>query len=170
MKTCDYCGRDNSDDAAHCRECGTRFGPEDEPELFKRPERLAVVKKILFGTIFCLVGFLVTLLTWFYLQPGLSGTVGLVIACGAILFGAFLLFRGYADREKQRGVEEIGSDALSHAKKLEAEGRPQEALVVYQLIARQYPNSNPGRDAEKNIKNLCGTLTKPNSPEKTGTV
>ena len=28
MKKCSYCGRDNADDAANCRECGTEFKPE----------------------------------------------------------------------------------------------------------------------------------------------
>ena len=34
MKKCSYCGRDNSDDAVHCRECGTEFvtpAAETEP-------------------------------------------------------------------------------------------------------------------------------------------
>ena len=33
MKKCDYCGRENSDEAGHCRECGTelvaRSGPQE---------------------------------------------------------------------------------------------------------------------------------------------
>ena len=34
MKDCDYCGRDNLDSAANCRECGTAF-----PRVFSRPPR-----------------------------------------------------------------------------------------------------------------------------------
>ncbi len=33
MKKCDYCGRENCDEAAHCRECGTKF--PDAPALAK---------------------------------------------------------------------------------------------------------------------------------------
>lgn len=32
MKPCSYCGRDNADDAAHCRECGTEFERHVDPE------------------------------------------------------------------------------------------------------------------------------------------
>src|SRR6516225_816592 len=32
MKACDYCGRENADDARHCLECGTPFGNQAEPE------------------------------------------------------------------------------------------------------------------------------------------
>jgi ribosomal protein L40E len=32
MKTCSYCGRDNIDEALHCRECGTKFEPPEPPE------------------------------------------------------------------------------------------------------------------------------------------
>ena len=31
MKTCDYCGRKNDDDAVHCRECGTELGVLELP-------------------------------------------------------------------------------------------------------------------------------------------
>lgn len=30
MKKCDYCGRENDEDAVQCRECGTEF-PQDKP-------------------------------------------------------------------------------------------------------------------------------------------
>jgi len=32
MKTCSYCGRENQDEAARCRECGTDFTTEQAPE------------------------------------------------------------------------------------------------------------------------------------------
>ena len=31
MKRCSYCGRENADDAFHCRECGTEFERPSEP-------------------------------------------------------------------------------------------------------------------------------------------
>jgi hypothetical protein len=34
MKKCDYCGRENSDEAAHCGECGTEFVA---PSVAKEP-------------------------------------------------------------------------------------------------------------------------------------
>jgi hypothetical protein len=33
MKNCDYCGRENDDGAAHCRECGTEFARAELPPL-----------------------------------------------------------------------------------------------------------------------------------------
>lgn len=43
MKSCDYCGRDNRDDATHCQECGTnRFvvskAPAMPPRKVARPD------------------------------------------------------------------------------------------------------------------------------------
>ena len=40
MKKCSYCGHENSDDALHCRECGTEFKSSSEPPLPEKPERV----------------------------------------------------------------------------------------------------------------------------------
>jgi hypothetical protein len=157
MKTCDYCGRENADDTAHCRECGTQFVSEDDPRFFQSPERVAAVKKIVTGAMSCSIGVLAALVAWFYLEPGF-GIGFFAIACGATLFGGLRICRGLADREKQRGAEKTGIEALSYAMNLEAEGRVQEALVVYQQIVQEYPDSNLGRDAKKSIRNLSQKL------------
>jgi hypothetical protein len=154
MKTCDYCGRENTDDAVHCRGCGTRFASEHDPKPPKSPERIAAEKKIFTGSLFCLVGFLFALVTSFSVVPGPFGVIYYVIACGAILFGGLRLCRGLADRDKQQSTEDIGAHALSYGTRLEAEGRVQEALLVYQQIILQYPDTDPARDAKKSIKNI----------------
>jgi hypothetical protein len=33
MKKCSYCGRENADEATHCRECGTEFAVEIPPKI-----------------------------------------------------------------------------------------------------------------------------------------
>ena len=157
MKNCDYCGHENTDDATHCRGCGTRFASEDDPKPPKSPERIAAEKKIFSGALFCLPGFLLSLLSllkWFNVMPPSFHFIYYVIAGGAILFGGLRLIRGFADRDKQQSTEDIGSHALSYAAGLEAEGRIQEALLVYQQIIQQYPDTDPARDAKKSIKAL----------------
>lgn len=157
MKNCDYCGRENTDETVHCRECGTRFASELDPKPPKSPERIAAEKKIFSGALYCLPGFLLSLLsllTWFNVMPHPFHVIYYVIACGAILFGGLQICRGFADRDKQQSTEDIGAHALSYAAGLEAEGRIQEALLVYQQIIQQYPDTDPARDAKKSIKNI----------------
>jgi hypothetical protein len=36
VKECDYCGRDNADDAVYCRECGTEQFKGESPEMAAR--------------------------------------------------------------------------------------------------------------------------------------
>jgi Putative prokaryotic signal transducing protein len=38
MKKCSYCGRENSDEASHCFECGTEFDPIAPPPPPRQPE------------------------------------------------------------------------------------------------------------------------------------
>ena len=154
MKTCDYCGRENTDEAANCRGCGTRFASEDDPKPPKTPERIAAEKKIFSGALFCLPGFLLGFLMWFNVMPRPFHVIYYVIACGAILFGGIRLCRGFADRDKQQSTEDIGAQALSYGTSLEAEGRIQDALMVYQQIVLQYPDTDPAREAKKSIKTL----------------
>jgi hypothetical protein len=49
MKKCSYCGRDNADDAANCRECGTEFEPEaakPKAASVQTPERKTLAIRI----------------------------------------------------------------------------------------------------------------------------
>jgi hypothetical protein len=155
MKTCDYCGHENTDDAAHCPGCGTRFTLEDDPQPFKSLERVAAERKIFSGGFsVCIGAILLALLSFFSVVPTLFGIAYCMVGTGAVLFGGLRICRGWADRDKQRSTEEIGREAFSYAAKLEAEGQIQEALLVYQEIIQQYPNSKPERDAKKSIKNL----------------
>jgi len=44
MKTCDYCGHENEDQAARCSECGTEFVvPAPKPEPTLRWDKIAAV-------------------------------------------------------------------------------------------------------------------------------
>ncbi len=39
MKECSYCGRENPDDALHCRECGTKFeAPVKQSQPLEQPQ------------------------------------------------------------------------------------------------------------------------------------
>lgn len=38
MKKCDYCGKENTDDAIHCRECGTEFKSPASVDTAAEPE------------------------------------------------------------------------------------------------------------------------------------
>lgn len=122
MKTCDYCGRENTDDTAHCRECGTRFASEDDPLLSKTPARVAAEKKIFSGASLCFAGILVTLLAWFSVVPSPFFRSFCVFMGGLVLFGAWRICRGLVDRDRELVIEETACDALSRDTKLKAKG------------------------------------------------
>jgi uncharacterized membrane protein YvbJ len=78
MKNCAYCGRENTDDAAHCRECGTPFvtGPGNTPPLPDAPDNLpraAAQNRMLSGALWCIGGILVTVITYLSAASSPSG-------------------------------------------------------------------------------------------------
>lgn len=160
MKICDYCGRENADEAAHCWECGTRFetAQEDSPppstKLPRDPLRVSAEKKMLSGAITFIAGILVTGLTYLNaVHSPFGGTY--VIAWGAMLVGGVRFFRGLTERDqKPRSGEDAGYGALAQATRLEAQGRIQEALALYQQISEKFPESDAGQDAKKSIESI----------------
>jgi hypothetical protein len=50
MKNCAYCGRENTEDAVQCLECGTAFVAQ--PNV----EQAAAEKKMLYGALWCIAG------------------------------------------------------------------------------------------------------------------
>jgi HEAT repeat protein len=99
-----------------------------------------------------------------YLAASGPGGGTYVIAWGAIVFGAIRFFQGLSDRNQKPGAENIGYDALAYATRLEAEGRVQEALAIYEKIAESQPETGAGRDARKSVENLQAKLIPPRSP------
>lgn len=163
MKNCAYCGRENTGDAPHCRECGTALGPArenppaSEPAPSDNPARTAADKRMLYGGLVCLGGILVTVFS--YIGAATSRTGGTyIIAWGAILFGAIRFFQGLKGPDDRPSTEDIGYEALAHATRLETEGRVQEALAIYQRIVEKYPETDAGRDARKSIESLQARL------------
>ncbi len=113
------------------------------------------------GAIWCSGGILVTgtsyLAAW---TSPFGGTY--IIAYGAIIFGAIRCYQGWRDRESPPSSSEIDTDTgyevLALGTRLEMEGRVQEALVVYQKIIEQYPDTEASRDAKKSIDSLQAKL------------
>ena len=163
MKNCSYCGRENTDAAAKCRECGTALVTEpgnsqdSEPDASDNPARAAAEKRMLYGALWCIGGIFVTVFSYLSAASSpLGGTY--VIAWGAIVFGALRFFQGLSGRDTQPSTEDIGYEALAYGTKLEIEGRVQEALAVYQRIVEKYPHTDAGRDAKKSIESLQAKL------------
>jgi hypothetical protein len=159
MKNCTYCGRENPDDAAGCRECGTVFVTEPDNSQASGPRasaglaRTAAEKRMLSGALWFLGGILVTVLSYGSAASSPSGGT-YVIAWGAIVFGALRFFQGLSGRDTQPSSEDIGYYELACGTKLEREGHVREALLVYQRIIEKYPQTDVGRDAKKSIESL----------------
>ena len=163
MKNCAYCGRENKDDAAQCGECGTPFVVEPGDSLTSNldaandPERAAADNKIIFGAVWCIGGILVSVIS--YLSAARSPYGGTyVVAWGAIVYGIWRVFQGLSRKNAMTSSNEMGYEALAYGTKLEAQGRVQEALVVYQTIIEQYPETAASNDARKSIESLRGKL------------
>ena len=51
-------------------------------------------------------------------------------------------------------AEDEGHTLLADATKLEIDGRVRDALIAYQRIAKQYPHTSAGQDAQKSLESL----------------
>jgi len=160
MKNCSYCGRENADEVAKCRECGTEFAMQSAvvpvTDSIDIPARVAANKRIFWGAVWCGGGILVTVLSY---AAAASSPVGgtYVIAWGAILFGAIQIFRGITGRNTestQEDKDDSDYEALADATRLETEGRIQAALDAYQRIVDDCPGTEAGHDAKKSIESL----------------
>jgi hypothetical protein len=80
MKNCSYCGRENTDDAAHCQECGTGFKAEVVQASSPRANGLSTKPQNIWMTIRGILGALVL---------GLVGLGMLGQSLFAVLFGMF---------------------------------------------------------------------------------
>lgn len=162
MKSCAYCGRENTDEAARCQECGTEFvtasGTSPSPAVPEpeNPAQTEARKRMFIGAVWCAGGIVVTFVTYLAAASGpFGGTY--VVAWGAIVWGAIRFFQGWRARNTEPGKaeqEDLGYEALTLATRLETEGRIQEALVAYQKIVDEFPDSDAGRDARKSIESL----------------
>lgn len=162
MKNCAYCGRENTENFAQCRECGTPLVTEasdsqssntDTPD---NPTRAAAKTRMLHGALWCFGGILVTVLSYASAASSpFGGTY--IVAWGAILFGAVRFFQGLSGREDKPNNEDSAYEALSFGTRLETQGRIQEALVVYQAIIDKYPQSDASKDARNSIESMRGT-------------
>jgi len=165
MKKCDYCGRENADDAAQCSGCGTPLQDSPvPPPLPESPARAAAEKRMIWGAIWCILGIAVTGITY---VSALSAGGSYIVAWGAIVFGGIQFFQGLAEKNKpptteevryesleQPPAEEAGYDALEDAIKMEAEGHVEDAMSAYERIARNFPETRAARDALKSIETL----------------
>jgi len=164
MKNCAYCGRENTDDAAHCRECGTTFVTEpsdlqsSKSDAPKDPARVAAEKRMLYGALWCVGGILVTVVSYASAaRSPFGGTY--IVAWGAIVFGALRFFQGLSGRDARPSTEDNAYEALSVGTRLETQGRVQEAVAVYQAIIEKYPQTEASKDAKKSIESLRGHLS-----------
>jgi hypothetical protein len=166
MKNCDYCGRENTDDAVHCRECGTRLIPEASASQTSKaatsdnPVRAAAEKRMIHGAIWCIGGIVVTAVSYASAASSpFGGTY--IVAWGAIFFGGLRFFQGLSGRNattNKSNTWDAAYEALTHGTKLETQGRVQEALAIYQAIIEKYPQSDASKDAKKSIENLQAKL------------
>ena len=163
MKNCAYCGRENKDDAAQCGECGTPFvtEPSDSQtsnlDVADEPERAAADNRIIYGALWFVGGILVTVCS--YLSAARSPYGGTyIVAWGAIVYGIWRISQGLSGRNAMTSSNDIGYEALAYGTRLEAQGRVQEALAVYQAIIEKYPETAVSNDARKSIESLRGKL------------
>jgi hypothetical protein len=158
MNTCNYCGRENAEDATFCAGCGTSLLPEGAAE--PSPQRIAArirvpsspERQMLYGGIVCVAGIVVTGVT--YLAASGPGGGTYLVAWGAILFGGLRFFRGLTGKNPTPRVEDTGYDSLSEANRLETRGRIEEAMAAYQKIVETHPNTDAGHDAQKSLESL----------------
>jgi hypothetical protein len=158
MKNCTYCGRENSDDAPTCKECGTEFfsaSGDAQISQAREPEtpRAAAHNRMVSGALWCVGGIVVTVFSYMFAASGPGGGT-YIIAWGAIVFGAIRFFRALTERNVVPAKEDVGYEALADGIKLEGEGRIQEALAVYQKIIQEHPDSDASNDAKKSIESL----------------
>jgi hypothetical protein len=106
----------------------------------------------LHGALWCIGGILLTVGSY----SAASGGGTYVIAWGAILFGALQFFKGLAGGEDKPNTEDMAYEAFAVGTRLEAEGRVEEALVVYKAIIDKYPQSGASKDAKMSIESLQG--------------
>jgi hypothetical protein len=151
MNKCAYCGRDNSADAAQCRECGTPFANGRAAVI---PQRTAAEKRMLNGALWCGGGVFVTMLSYALAANG--GTY--IVAWGAIVFGGVQFFQGLRGTGAKGRSDDSGYVALEYGTKLETQGRLQEALAVYQAIMDKYPGTDAAKDAKNSLDGLKGKL------------
>lgn len=109
MIYCTKCGRQNSDDAVYCQQCGTLLEPEEETRVARRAsaapetERDGGSKEIFSVSptlMFVKVGYAAAIVTALLLAaliaaalPGVSPWVGVVVGMALLLIPAFYHFR-----------------------------------------------------------------------------
>lgn len=167
MKKCDYCGRQNEVEATCCLECGTAFPSAESPKpgLSAGSEKPAPARndpRMIRGTLWFIGGALVTALSYGAALRGPYGGGTSVIAWGAMLYGAFQWYAGWKGNDSST-VEETAYAELTRATALEANGRIQEALLIYKKILETYPHSAAAHDAKKSIESLWSQLRPPES-------
>jgi hypothetical protein len=163
MQNCAYCGRENTDDATRCRECGTPIKdqpgnlPASDLPASGNPARTLAQKRMIFGALWFMGGMLVTLFTYLTAASSPSGGT-YVVAWGAIVFGALQFVRGLRGKDIPPTSEDLGYMELAYATRLETEGHVPEALSAYQRVAEKYPATAAGDDARKSMESLRARL------------
>ncbi len=130
MLKCDYCGRENADDAQACTGCGTRLG-EGAQEADDGAEPAG--PDVLDAAFRCAVGL-----------AGLA--MGHGPSIGHLLKGLSGLSGGENEPDSPHGL-------LERAALLESVDMPA-ALALYDHIERQYPGSSVAVEAKRNAQAL----------------
>ena len=160
MKTCDYCGRENDEDAAQCHGCGTPFvakEPVRPPPLPGQRRRVSPENKMIAGALWCFGGILTTLISY---ASAVNNPYGgsYMVALGAIVFGSYQFVEGVRERDNRTTAEDVATKALAYGTQLEIKGRIPEALAVYREVAETFPNTLAGHDAKKSLESLLAKL------------
>lgn len=164
MSKCDYCGRENADNAATCAECGTELprAPGTPPPVPAPPAKNTASRHMMLGVFWFLGGSAVTIGSY-----AVSNFFGgwYLVAKGAILWGLAEFIYGFINRKKssdqleRREAEDAAYEALAEGARLEAQGQQAAALALYQKIAELHPDTPVGWDALASIKNLRPPVT-----------
>jgi hypothetical protein len=139
----------------NCRECGTALLEQTDlqaqrPDI-EDPRRTQGRKLMLRGFIWFVGGSALTLFSYSAaVRRPYGGTY--VVAFGAIIGGIVQLIRGAAaagGNDKNVHVR----DLLNMAARLESED-PGKAVALYEEIARKFPGTRAGNEAQRNIQTL----------------
>jgi hypothetical protein len=142
----------------NCRECGTplraggaEVGAPTDPAV-ENPRRASGEKLMRQGMIWFVGGSAVTLFSY---MAAVSSPYGghYVITYGAIVFGAAQYFRGRA-AASGTDTNDQAQELLDVAARLESVDRAK-AEELYAEIARKFPGTRAGKEAERNMQTLA---------------
>jgi hypothetical protein len=144
------------------------FAVKDARRTAKRKQRIVLWIALVFLALFSLPSLSYHIsrfrLTPQYIIGGsldvIRGTIAMLMSPGGFIIGAVLVgFYFHFRPPNDSGSVDDGYELLSHATKLEREGRAQAAIKAYEDIARAYANTSAGLDAQTSLDALRAKIS-----------